>query len=177
MPRFFFHFRNGSKSLMDCEGATCANAAAAQQEAWAIARELAGGSGPGLAGPGIAAGWREWSIDARDQRGRRVFMLSLDAAIAAANAWPGNVVDRPSSRVVELATVRASRTHVEQTNRKRRLVNRTMALFDARRYTLNGLRHEIRMAREAARQAREAVARSRARPMENRLEDTLENKL
>jgi hypothetical protein len=167
MPRFFFHFRNGSKSLMDCEGATCANAAAAQHEAWAIARELAS----------VAAGWRDWSIDARDERGRRAFTVSLDEAIAAANAWPGKVADRPPSRIVDLAAVRASRTHVEQTNRNRKLANRTLALVDTQQYARNGLRHEMRMAREAVRQAREAVARSRARPTETKLENKLEDKL
>jgi hypothetical protein len=177
MPRFFFHFRNGSKSLMDCEGVPCANVAAAHHEAWAIAREFAGRSGPGLAGPVLAAGWRDWSIDARDQRGRRVFMLSLDEAIVAANAWPGDAADRPPSRIVHLPAVRASRTHVEQTNRNRALANRTLALFDTHQYTRNGLRHEMRIAREAVRRAREAVARSRARPTENKLENKLEDKL
>ncbi len=153
MTRYFFHFRHPRRSLMDCEGMVLADAAVARNEAIRTARDLCDRRSGSL-----LPEWGGWSIAVCDQRGRQVFSLRLEDALAEGVDPPQ---DRSSPKVVYLEETRASRHLSALRNQARTLAREASCLTDQQQYAVKRLGHEISMAREVSRQSRDLVARSR----------------
>jgi hypothetical protein len=158
MPRFFFHFREGERSLMDREGETLDDVLGARGMALAIARDFI----DPVRGA-ISRRWAGWSIDVRDQRGKRILLMPLEQAIRLPL---GETPDRDGrSRVVRLDARRPGRLLSVLTNQTRRLGRQASMVSDRQKYLVNRLGHEIGIARDVARQSHELLARSRARSL------------
>jgi hypothetical protein len=161
MPRFFFHFRKGRRSLSDRDGETFDDVAGAHGMALSIARDFVD-----RARGGICRRWAGWSIDVRDQRGHRILLMPLEQVVGLR---PGEALDpdgRPSlPRVVQLDSRRSGRLLSVLSNQTRRLRRQASMVSDRQKYVVNRLDHEIGIAQEVARQSRELLARSRARSL------------
>jgi hypothetical protein len=71
MPRYFFHFRDGSRSVVDHAGREFLNDAAARQEAMLTARDAVTGIRLGLRHYG------GWTLDVRDEADRQVYSVLI----------------------------------------------------------------------------------------------------
>src|SRR5271169_6846422 len=138
MPRFFFHFRKGRRSLMDRDGETLQDDAGARAMALSIGRDFVD-----RALGRIAGRWAGWSIDVRDQHGRRILLMPLEQML---RVQPGEALDqdgKPSPRVVHLDMWRSGRVLSALINQTRRLGRQASMVSDRQRYVVSRLGHEI----------------------------------
>lgn len=156
MPHFFFHFRKGARSLLDREGETLDHVFAARCMALAIARDFVD---PALGA--VSRRWAGWSIDVRDQRGKRILLIPLEQVIRVTRGEPLDQDGTALPRVVRLDTRRPHPLLSALTNQTRHLRRQASMVSDRQRYVVKRLGHEIRMAQEVARQSHELLARSR----------------
>jgi hypothetical protein len=71
MPRYYFHFRNGTRKVIDYAGRDLAGDAAARQEALLTARDAVSG---------IQLGFRHyggWTLEVRNDDGRLIHSLQI----------------------------------------------------------------------------------------------------
>ncbi len=74
MPRYYFHFRDGTRSVVDHAGREFPNDAAARQEALLTARDAVTGIRLGLRHYG------GWTLEVLDEAGRLVHSVSIPKA-------------------------------------------------------------------------------------------------
>jgi hypothetical protein len=155
MPRFFFHFREARRSLMDCEGETLDDVSVARDAAFSIGRDFVD-RGRGS----ICRRWAGWSIDVRNQRGQRILLLPLEQVIGVQPGEAPEPDGRSLPRVVQLDTRRPGPLLSVLTNQTRRLARQASTLSNRQRYAVSRLGHEIRIAQDVAGQSRELLAHS-----------------
>jgi len=71
MPRYFFHFRDGARAVIDHHGREFASDGAARQEAALTARDAITGIRLGLRHYG------GWTLEVRDETGRLVHSVAI----------------------------------------------------------------------------------------------------
>jgi hypothetical protein len=130
-----------------------ADAAVARNEAIRTARDLCDRRSGSL-----LPEWGGWSIAVCDQRGRQIFGVRLEDALAEG---VDPLQGRSSPNVVYLEETRASRHLSALRNQTRTLKRESSCLADRQQYAVRRLRHEISVAREVTRQSRDLVTRSR----------------
>lgn len=75
MPRYYFHFRDGTRTVMDHAGRNLANDGAARQEALLTARDAV---------TGIQLGFRHyggWTLEVRDESGRIIHSMTIPKTV------------------------------------------------------------------------------------------------
>jgi len=156
MPRFYFHLRAANKSLMDCEGSVLPDADAARAEALATVRDFF------QPATGVDPDWEGWSMEACDERGRRVFAMAFaDAAKLEALDAPAAVAARATPSIVFLDFERARREFRSTERRTRDLVHRALMLAERNRYEAKGLYGLVKSAQSGRARANELLERSR----------------
>jgi hypothetical protein len=157
MPRFFFHLRSATRSLLDCEGIVAADADGARREAMLTVQDFVQ---PSVGG--VHPEWEDWSIDARDERGRCIFSMRFaDAAELEQVDSPPGSDEQAKAGIVHLDLERAKREFSSLENQTRDLVRRMSSLVHRYRYEANSLYTLMKQAVEARRQSQELLARSR----------------
>jgi len=157
MPRFYFHLRAADKSLMDCEGRVLPDVAAAREEALATVRDF---FQPAIGH--VHPEWEGWSIDACDERGRRVFAVAFaDAPQLQALETQTSVAARPAPSIVFLDIERARREFSVTERRTRHLVHRALMLAERNHYEAKNLYLLMKSAERGRTRASELLQRSR----------------
>jgi hypothetical protein len=173
MPRYFFSFRRGPSSLIDCGSLLLADETAARAEMMRIARDFmrphAGRADPR---------WKGCSIGARDQRGCTELNIALaevdptfpqESPLYRLNSEASRADEEPSGSAsviylspVDLHNHPAIPEAQVVRNRALQLELRRNMLVDRLRYALLELQHQLRVARASVHQSRQLTRRSRS---------------